>query len=61
MTKQKLLGALEEFVSAYEDAMRRDSAGDDRAIKSNALRATYEQATEVIRQSRREIAMGEFV
>jgi hypothetical protein len=60
MTKQKLLGALEELVSAYEDAMRRHAAGDVRAIESNALRATHEQAEEVIRLSRRDIAMGDF-
>jgi len=60
MTKQKLLSALEEMCSAYRDAMRRYQAGDERAIESNALRATYGQAEEVVRLSQQDIAMGEF-
>jgi hypothetical protein len=60
MTKQKLLSALEELVSAYEDASRRYLAGDQRALESNMLRATYEEARKVIRLSQQAIAMGEF-
>lgn len=60
MTKQKLLSALEEIVSAYEDAIRRYQAGDERAIESNALSATYNEAKKVIRLSQQDIALGEF-
>ena len=60
MTKQKLLSALEEFCSAYEDAMRRYQASDERALESDALRATYAEAKEVIRLSQQDIALGEF-
>jgi len=60
MTKQKLLSALEEICSAYEDAMRRHQAGDGRALESNALRATYGEAKEVVRLSKQDIALGEF-
>lgn len=61
MTKQKLLDALEELVSAHEDALRRYWDGnDERAIESNALSSTLGAAKEVIRLSRQEIALGEF-
>jgi hypothetical protein len=60
MTKEKLFSALEELCSAYEDAMRRYQAGDQRALESNMLSATYNEAQKVLRLSRQDIAMGEF-
>ncbi len=60
MTKQILLGALEEMCSAYEDAMRRYRAGDERALESNLLSATYNEGKNVVRLAQQEIALGTF-
>jgi hypothetical protein len=46
--RDPILDALDELAAALEDAWRRYVAGDDRALESTALRATYAQALNLL-------------